>query len=122
MLRLAVLGDSIAFGTGASHDRDTLGPGLVARLAAAGVASEARVFAVPGARSVDLTGQVERCAGWAPNIVVIVIGANDVTHFVPADVAAESLRVAVRALRAVRAEVVLAPAPDLSAVPHVPPT
>lgn len=121
MLRLAILGDSIAYGIGAAHDRDTLGPGLVARLTAADVAAELRVLATPGARSADLSAQVARCADWPPDIVVLVIGANDLTHFVPPEDAAASLRVAVRELRSARAEVVLAPAPDLSAVPHVPP-
>ncbi len=121
MLRLAVLGDSIGSGTGADHTCDTLGPRLVAHLAAADVPAEARVLAVPGARSTDLAAQVAHSAGWRPDVAVIVIGANDLTHLVPADAAAADLRAAVRGLRAIGAEVVLAPAPDLSAVPHVPP-
>lgn len=120
MLRLAVLGDSIGSGTGADHTCDTLGPRLVAHLAAADVPAEARVLAVPGARSTDLAAQVAHSAGWRPDVAVIVIGANDLTHLVPADAAAADLRAAVRGLRAIGAEVVLAPAPDLSAVPHVP--
>jgi lysophospholipase L1-like esterase len=51
---------------------------------------------------------------------VVVIGANDLTHFVPTEQAAQALAQAVRRLRAAGAEVVVAPAPDLSAVPHVP--
>ena len=50
----------------------------------------------------------------------MVIGANDLTHFVPVEEAAQALGHAVRRLRAAGAEVVVAPAPDLSAVPHVP--
>ena len=120
-LRLAVLGDSIASGTGAARTADTLGPRLVAALEAAGVRAEHRVFAVPGAVSADLPAQVERVRAWRPQLAVVVIGANDLTHLVPADRAASALGAAVRALRGAGAQVVLAPAPDLSIVPHVPP-
>jgi lysophospholipase L1-like esterase len=120
-LRLAVLGDSIAYGTGAARTADTLGPRLVAALGAAGVEAEHRVFAVPGAVSAHLAGQVTRAVAWRPQLVVVVIGANDLTHFVPPESAAGALGSAVKALRVVGAQVVLAPAPDLSIVPHVPP-
>ena len=57
---------------------------------------------------------------WNPALAVVVIGANDLTHLTPVDQAAQDLAQTVRRLRAVGAEVVVAPAPDLSAVPHVP--
>jgi lysophospholipase L1-like esterase len=120
-LRLAVLGDSIAYGTGAARAADTLGPRLVAALDAAGLPAEYRVFAVPGAGSADLAAQVERARAWRPQLVVVVIGANDLTRLVPPERAAAALGAAVRSLRAAGADVVLAPAPDLSIVPHVPP-
>jgi lysophospholipase L1-like esterase len=120
-LRLAVLGDSIAYGTGAARAADTLGPRLVAALEAAGVPAESRVFAVPGAVSADLAAQVERARVWRPQLAVVVIGANDLTHLVPPDRAAAAVGAAVRTLGAAGAQVVLAPAPDLSIVPHVPP-
>jgi lysophospholipase L1-like esterase len=120
-LRLAVLGDSIAYGIGAMRSADTLGPRLVAALASGGVRAEHRVFAVPGAVSAHLAGQVARARSWRPQLVVVVIGANDLTHFVPPESAAAALGSAVRELRSLGAQVVLAPAPDLSIVPHVPP-
>ena len=52
--------------------------------------------------------------------VAVVIGANDLTHLEPVGPAVDALADAVRRLRAASAEVVVAPAPDLSAVPHVP--
>jgi lysophospholipase L1-like esterase len=79
------------------------------------------VFARPGARSAHLRGQVDKALAWQPTLAVVVIGANDLTHFVSAVEAADELARAVRRLRADGAEVVVAPAPDLSAVPHVPP-
>jgi lysophospholipase L1-like esterase len=120
-LRLAVLGDSIAWGQGASRAEERLAPRLAAGLAEHGVAVTSRVLAVPGARSADLPGQVERALPWRPDLAVVVIGANDLIRLVPTAAAVESLTDAVRRLRAAGTEVVVAPAPDLSSVPHVPP-
>lgn len=119
-LRLALLGDSLAAGVGASTRADTLGPLLVADLAAAGVPAEHRVFAVSGARSTALAGQVAAAGAW-PQLAVVVVGANDLTHFVPVAEAVADLAAAFGVLRAAGAEVVLVPAPDLSVVAHVPP-
>ena len=119
-VRLAVLGDSIAWGQGASRERDRLAPRLVEGLEQRGFDVQGRVFAVPGARSAGLAAQVRSALEWDPTLVVIVIGANDLTHLVPPDEAARALGDAVRKLREAGAEVVVAPAPDLSAVPHVP--
>ena len=119
-IRLAVLGDSIAWGQGASRAQDRLEPRLVAGLEQRGHDVQSRVFAVPGARSAGLAAQVRTALAWEPSLVVIVIGANDLTHLVPVEAAAQALGDAVRRLRDGGAEVVVAPAPDLSAVPHVP--
>jgi lysophospholipase L1-like esterase len=81
---------------------------------------EHRVFAVPGARSRGLTGQVDVALGWRPSLALVVIGANDLTHREPVDAAARALGEAVGRLRVAGAQVVVAPAPDLGAVPHVP--
>jgi lysophospholipase L1-like esterase len=120
-LRLAVLGDSIAYGVGAAQPADALGPRLIRDLASAGVQAQARTFAVPGARSADLARQAQAARLWEPDLAVIVIGANDLTHLVPPERAAAQLGAAVRQLRAADIEVVVAPAPDLSVIPHVPP-
>ena len=120
-LRLALLGDSIAYGVGAASRDDALAARLAADLEQDGVAVSTRVFAAPGARSADLAAQVARAEGWRPDVAVVVVGANDLTRLVPVEPAAAALRVAVRRLHAAGARVVLAPAPDLSVVPHVPP-
>jgi len=120
VLRLAVLGDSIAYGVGAARHADTLAPRLAADLASQGVPVETSVVAVPGARSEHLGAQVTRVSAWRPHVAVIVIGANDLTRFVRPDEAAAHLHDAVSRLDAIGAEVVVAPAPDLSIVPHVP--
>ena len=119
-IRLALLGDSIACGQGAARPGDRLGPRLNQGLQARGVDVEHRVFAVPRARSRDLRGQVDAALSWRPALVLVVIGANDLTHREPVEAAVAALSEAVCRLRAAGAEVVVAPAPDLGAVPHVP--
>ena len=118
--RLAVLGDSIAWGQGAARERDRPASRLAEGLQLRGHDVEARVFAVPGARSSGLDAQVRDALAWRPALVVVVIGANDLTHLEPVEPAVRALADAVRRLRAAGAQVVVAPAPDLSAVPHVP--
>jgi len=120
MVKLAVLGDSIAWGQGAARERDRPGPRLAEALTARGYEIELRVLAARGARSRDLAAQVDAAVPWRPDLVLVVIGANDLTHLEPVEPAVGALADAVRRLRAVDAEVVVAPAPDLSAVPHVP--
>ncbi len=119
-LTLAILGDSIAYGQGASRPADTIGPRLAAHLITSGIPTEVRVFAVPRARSSELVGQVQQARAWGAQVALIIIGANDLTHFVPTQDAAAQLGGAVRDLRACGAQVVVAPAPDLSVVPWVP--
>ncbi|SCX57982.1 Lysophospholipase L1 [Klenkia marina] len=116
---LAVLGDSIAFGTGAARPADAIGPRLVAALAEDGVDATLQVVAVPGAVSAALAGQVRsvtRC-----DLALVVVGANDLTRLVPPATAAEQLGAAVQDLRLLGADVLVVPAPDLSTVPWVPP-
>ena len=120
-LRLVVLGDSIGFGTGASRPADALGPRLAAALTDDGFDVDLHVVAVPGASSADLAPQVRRAVPLAPDLAVVVIGANDLARFRPAEQAAAELGAAVSALRAADAGVVVVPAPDMSMVPFVPP-
>ena len=120
-LRLAVLGDSIAFGQGASRSAHTPASRLSRLLADHDITVRTEVFAVPGARSVDLRTQVDRALAWKPQLALIVIGANDLAQRVPAEDAGEQLGDAVRRLREAGAELVVAPAPGLSVVPHAPP-
>jgi lysophospholipase L1-like esterase len=119
-IRMAVLGDSIAWGQGATRERDRLAPRLAEALEQRGFDVEKKVVAVPGARSSALAAQVRSALAWQPNLAVVVIGANDLTHRVPVEAAARALGDAVRRLTDAGVEVVVAPAPDLSAVPHVP--
>jgi lysophospholipase L1-like esterase len=120
-IRVAVFGDSIAAGQGAARTVDSLASRLVAGLGEHGMLASPRVFAASGATSHALADQVERALPWRPDVAVIVIGANDLTQQRPPTRAAGELRDAVRRLRSAGVEVVVAPAPDLSTVPGVPP-
>ncbi|MDX8049990.1 SGNH/GDSL hydrolase family protein [Lentzea sp. BCCO 10_0798] len=120
-MRLCLLGDSIAAGVGSTRREDTLGPLLAERLRKAGHRVDLAVHAFAGARSADLRAQVRIAVASRADVAVVVIGANDLTRFVPAHVGARQLHDAVADLRAAGAEVVVATAPDLSIVSHVPP-
>lgn len=119
-MRLRLLGDSIAAGVGSTRREDTLGPLLAARLRAAGHDVDLRVHAFAGARSADLRAQVRAAVASGVDLAVVVIGANDLTRFVPAHVGAQQLHDAVADLRRAGAHVVVSTAPDLSVVAHVP--
>jgi len=119
-IRLALLGDSVAAGRGAAHRADTPAALLAGRLRDDGLSVTTRVFAVLGAQSSALGAQVERAVRWRPQVVVIIIGADDLIHHTRAGTAARDLGEAVRRLRDVGAEVAVAPAPDLSTLPDTP--
>lgn len=119
-LTFAVLGDSIAYGQGAARSADTAGARLAGALERTGTPVDLLVVAVPGAVSGDLAAQVRAALVARPDLALIIVGANDLTHFVAPHQAADALRAAVRQLHSVGVEVVVAPAPDLSVVPWVP--
>jgi lysophospholipase L1-like esterase len=119
-LHLVVLGDSLAHGTGAARPADTLGARMARALDRAGHTVELHVVAVPGATSLELAEQVHDAIALDADIALVVVGANDLSRFVPLTQSTAALGVAVRALHCAGATVVVAPAPDLSCVPGVP--
>jgi lysophospholipase L1-like esterase len=119
-IRLVLLGDSLAYGTGATHRDQTLGPRLVTALEADGHTVELHVLAVPGATSANLGPQVRRATALSADLAVVVTGANDLARLVPPADAARDLGAATTALRASGADVVVATAPDMSVAPVVP--
>jgi lysophospholipase L1-like esterase len=120
-MRFLVLGDSLAFGTGAASPQHSLGARLTRALTDAGYPVELSVVAVPGATSIDLAGQVRRAATIDADLALLVVGANDLTRQVPPGQAAAALGAAVRELRERGTEVLVVPTPDLSSVAWVPP-
>lgn len=114
---LAVLGDSVAAGYGAGKPRQTpaalLATGISRRL---GRPVQLHVLAVVGATSQRLWPQVEAALAVAPELAVIVVGGNDVTHAANRDAAVGHLVRAVRQLRAAGAQVVVGTCPDLGTI------
>lgn len=81
-----------------------------------------RNVALPGARSDDLERQVSLLLAdpaRTPDVCVIMIGANDVTHRMPATQSVRCLTTAVRRLRTAGAEVVVGTCPDLGTIEPV---
>jgi lysophospholipase L1-like esterase len=119
---LLMVGDSIAAGLGAERRKDTLGGRLAKQLAKrTDRAVRLRTVAVVGAESSMLAGQLASLPdGYRPDVAVVVVGGNDVTHRVPVAEAARDLEQVVRALRERGAAVVVGTCPDLGALRPVP--
>ena len=125
VIRLAVLGDSSAAGYGVTESARTPGALLASGLAeAAGSPVRLHNVAKVGGQSSDLGWQLERVLaagpdgpeGKAPHVVMIMIGANDVTHRVKVAESVRFLGDAVRRLRAAGTEVVVGTCPDLGTI------
>ncbi|MEU0989523.1 SGNH/GDSL hydrolase family protein [Streptomyces sp. NPDC005953] len=120
---LGLLGDSTAAGQGVRRASQTPGALLASGLAAVAERPvEVCNVAQPGARSDDLERQVTALladTSRQPDICVIMIGANDVTHRIPATESVRHLASAVRRLRTSGAEVVVGTCPDLGTIEPV---
>lgn len=122
-LRLAVLGDSAAAGYGVTVPSDTFGAYLATGLADV---AQRPVYlssvAAVGARTSALAAQIPLAMAKDPDVCVIIVGANDVTHRVHPAESLRALREAVQTLRAAGCEVVVGTCPDLGTVrPIAPP-
>jgi lysophospholipase L1-like esterase len=121
-LTLVMLGDSVAAGYGVAKPRQTpgalLATGISRRL---GRPVRLHRLAVVGAESRHLAPQVEAALELAPDLAVIVVGGNDVTHQTDQVEAVRQLVAAVRALRAAGAEVVVGTCPDLGTIRPIQP-
>ncbi|MFI2434593.1 SGNH/GDSL hydrolase family protein [Streptomyces sp. NPDC018693] len=121
-LLLVMLGDSTAAGQGVHRAGQTPGALLASGLAAVAERPvRLRNVALPGAQSDDLDRQVALVLGAdrVPDICVIMIGANDVTHRMPPTRSVRHLSSAVRRLRTAGAEVVVGTCPDLGTIEPV---
>ncbi|MFJ9813574.1 SGNH/GDSL hydrolase family protein [Streptomyces sp. NPDC101158] len=122
-LRLALLGDSTAAGQGVRRTGQTPGALLASGLAAVAERPvDLRNVALSGACSDDLERQVSlllAAPSGAPDVCVIMIGANDVTHRLPATQSVRCIAAAVRRLRTAGAEVVVGTCPDLGTIEPV---
>lgn len=120
-LEFAVIGDSTAAGLGVDV-ADQL-PGVrIAR----GLAEELdrpvalTTYAIVGTTSRELDAQVDEVLRKPPRLVLVFIGANDVTSQLPARKSARLLGRAVQRLRAEGVTVVAGTCPDLGAIRPIP--
>lgn len=131
-IRLAVLGDSAAAGYGAHTPQETFGAYLATGLSTLTRRPvRLRSLAIVGAQTTDLADQVRRATPHNPDVVAMIVGANDVTHRVSSATSLAALRAAITALRGsttpgvLRAggpAVILGTCPDLGTVrPLAPP-
>jgi lysophospholipase L1-like esterase len=121
-IKLALLGDSGAAGYGVGRVEETPGAHLASGLAAqAHRRVHLRAFAVVGARSSDLAGQIDRALPTAPDLAVILIGVNDITHQVLPATSVRNLSEGVRRLSEAGVAVLVGTCPDLGTVRPIPP-
>jgi len=120
-VRLALLGDSGAAGFGVDEVDDTTGAVIASLLSAAiNRPVELQCWAVVGAQSEDLPGQIAQVLPFQPHAAVIMVGANDVTNRVTPGRSVALLTDAVRQLLAADIQVVVGTCPDLGTVRPIP--
>ncbi len=118
-IELAMLGDSSAVGMGVDELHQTPGAVIAAGIAAfTGRRVRLTVVAMVGGESPHLDSQIDRLLEQvrAPEIAVIMVGANDVTHRLRPAVSVRYLDGAVRRLRGLGTEVVVGTCPDLGTI------
>jgi lysophospholipase L1-like esterase len=121
-IRIALLGDSSAAGYGVERVEETTGAQLASGMAAqAGRRVHLRSFAKVGAQSSALAEQADAAIGTHPDLAVVLIGANDVTHSVLPSASVRHLAEGVRRLREADIAVVVGTCPDLGTIRPIPP-
>src|SRR6476646_3806679 len=121
-IKVALLGDSSAAGYGVDRAVDTPGAHLASGIAAgADRRVHLRAFARIGAQSSDLVGQLDRALLTEPDLTIILVGANDVTHQVRPSQSVRHLADGVRRLLEADSKVLVGTCPDLGTVKPIPP-
>lgn len=122
-LHLLILGDSTAAGLGCEDRSQTIGAILATGVAAfSGRRVQLTNVAVVGAQSSDLDRQAANALDSVPtpDVAVVLIGANDVTHRIERATAVHHLDQAVRKLLATGAHVIVGTCPDLGTIEPIP--
>lgn len=121
-LTFVVLGDSTSIGQGSGYD-DGIARNSARYIAAKGYAVTMQNYGVSGAVAREvLTEQLPRAARLTPDVVLIAVGANDVTHFTPPAKTRDSLEQTIRQLQAANPKVtiVLTGSPQMGSIPRFP--
>jgi lysophospholipase L1-like esterase len=120
-LTLVMLGDSTSVGYGTRTPEELPGV-LLARGIAAHAGRPVRLVShgLTGARTSDLARQVELCLAAPPDLVVILVGANDLRDMVPPRRSAAQLGAAVHDLVAAGIPVVVGTCPDFGVITAIP--
>ena len=121
-LSMVILGDSTAAGYGVHKPRETPGA-LLATGVSRRLHRPVRLhrLAVVGSMSSGLPYQVDAALDYDPEVAVILVGGNDVTHVSARAAAVRHLGDAVRRLRAVGCKVVVGTCPDVGAIQPIKP-
>ena len=121
-IRVALLGDSSAAGYGLDRVEETPGALLASGLSEhSGRRVYLRSFCKVGAQSSHLRAQIDRALLIEPEVAVIFIGGNDVTHGVPPSQSVRHLGEGVRRLRGAGVQVVVGTCPDLGTIKPIAP-
>ena len=121
VIRMAMLGDSLAAGLGADLPEQLPGPVLARGLAReCNQPAQLDTFAICGCTSRRLGGQVDTALLDPPQVAIIMIGANDVTRRMPPRESAKLLGNAVSRLRAAGSIVIVGTCPDLGTIRPIP--
>jgi lysophospholipase L1-like esterase len=122
-LRFAVVGDSLAAGLGAETAEDLPGVRLAKALAdELGEPVELATYAISGSTTRDMVAQIDQVVQDPPDVVLVVVGGNDVTTKMSIGTSAKLLGAEVARLRAIGAGVVVGTCPDLLPIQpiHIP--
>ena len=120
-LVLAMLGDSTSVGYGTRRAAEVPGVMLAKGIAAAlDRPVRLRTHGRSGCGAADLPRQLAEALPGGPDVVVIVVGANDIRDKVPPGRSADHLGDAVAALRAQQIPVVVGTCPDFGVIEPIP--
>jgi len=121
-ISMCILGDSSAAGYGVHRPRETPGA-LLATGVSRRLHRPVRLhrLAVVGSMSAGLPYQVDAALEYDPDVAVILIGGNDVTHISDREAAVRHLGDSVRRLREVGCKVVVGTCPDIGAIQPIKP-
>ena len=121
-IKMVIIGDSSAAGYGVHRPRETPGA-LLATGVSRRLHRPVRLHrvAVVGSMSSGLPYQVDAALEYEPDVAIILIGGNDVTHVSIRAAAVRHLGDAVRRLRAAGCKVVVGTCPDIGAIQPIKP-